>query len=316
MYKFLNEEELNNMSSNEILELLEFNKEENLKIKKEISTLNLQDNFKKETETNKETKLVSIPKKEIDEDFEDEIEYYLDNINQLKEDNLEFHIKKNLPNHKNTNYKKILQRLILELKKNIKDINEIILTENLNKEELTDFKKEILFEKKKIDLIYNYMEEKQEDNEISQRNKLFFVTTSSNNIRVIEELKKIDSTYYQDFLSLYNSIIDSTFKSVKRFTNNNELNGICEVRCNQTRVLFARLDENTYAVICNIIKKVDNDYGYRNTISQRIKRYREIKDKLINNLNNEDFIKEQENIEKQVFNILNADNKNKENTIC
>ena len=41
---------------------------------------------------------------------------------------------------------------------------------------------------------------------------------------ILEELKKIDSSYYDEFYGLINSIVKGTFKGVKRFTNNDVCN--------------------------------------------------------------------------------------------
>ena len=71
----------------------------------------------------------------------------------------------------------------------------------------------------------------------------------------------------------FTSII-SHEKNVKRFKNNNDLVGVCEVKGYQVRVVFARIDKDTYGLITALVKKQDNDSNYRNFLKKRISKYR------------------------------------------
>ena len=85
------------------------------------------------------------------------------------------------------------------------------------------------------------------------------------NIRVIDEIEKISKSspeFCSEFLELFQSIQDGSFKRVKRFLNNNKLVGISEVRGFKPRVVFDRIGKNDYAIITAFLKKCDNDRGY------------------------------------------------------
>lgn len=244
---------------------------------------------------------------EIDEAFEDEVEYYLTELNQLEKDNIEKEISGVLPSHLNYNYKKILLRLQAESLKNIKEIKELIKEEkeNLTTEDLTYLYKDISFETKKISLIGKRLEKKEEnENPEEFSNNLVFVPTPSGNIRIIEDIKHLAPEYYDGFKGLLDSIKNGTFKNVKRFNSYYEFNGICEVKDSLIRILFARLNKDTYAIISAFTKKCQSDKAYWTMLVNRTTDYRVCSEKLKENLLNEEFIKEQSNIEKNLYTIL------------
>ena len=247
-------------------------------------------------------------KEEEKEDFEDEVEFYLSQLKELNSDNLEEGLKEVLPTKKNQEYKKIVLRLILESLKVIKDIEEVIeeCSRDEDKDEIEMFKEEISFEQRKISLLRKTLEIKQEEiiEEEQQENKLIFVPTSGGSIRVLDEIEKIPEEFYESFITLFNSIKDGTFKNVKRFTNNNALNGICEVKDLKVRIVFARLNKNSYAIITAFVKKTQNDKGYSEGLKSKVADYRMISDILKLNLENEEFIKLQQTYEQELYRKL------------
>ena len=82
-------------------------------------------------------------------------------------------------------------------------------------------------------------------------------------------------------------------ENIKKFKNNNALNGIIEVKGFQVRVVFARLNKNTYALISAFIKKCDNDNGYVSVLKQKVADYRSISETLKKNLSNPEFMDQQ-----------------------
>ena len=102
-------------------------------------------------EIKKETPHSSL-EEETESIFEDEIDYYLSPLNALERNVTESKINQLLPSSKKHNYKKILFRLKLEFQKNIYEIKDFIETEldNLDNEDLTFFKQELLQEELKI----------------------------------------------------------------------------------------------------------------------------------------------------------------------
>lgn len=245
----------------------------------------------------------------FDEEFENEVEYYFSQLDSLSDlENIKENSSNILPSSKKPNFKKIILRLKLELIKNIKAINELINEErkNISKEDLEDFKYEILLEKTKIKILDNKLSNV-ENNIITEEvedNNLIFIPTISGNIRVLEELEKIDQEYLEGFKVLFNSIKDGTLKNVKRFVNNKTLN-VSEVKGDKIRVIFDRIGKNDYAIITAIIKKCGNDRGYVSPIEGKIKNYENQKDNIKKCLENDDFREQNKKYEIELFNILN-----------
>ena len=112
------------------------------------------------------------------------------------------------------------------------------------------------------------------------------------NIRVIDEIEKISKSspeFCSEFLELFQSIQDGSFKRVKRFLNNNKLVGISEVRGFKPRVVFDRIGKNDYAIITAFLKKCDNDRGYKDSLELKIQKYMSQRDNIVKRLNNPEY---------------------------
>ena len=241
----------------------------------------------------------------IDEDFEHEIEYYFQALKEVPEEELETEIETVLPSKRNYQYKRIMYRLKAEIVRSIKEIRDFIAEEGLLLEE-AELEDEIALELKRIKLLDQELQKTEQttEEEIQTQNNLVFAPTLSGNIRILDEIEHIDSEYYERFNGLFQSIIDGTFKNVQRFSRNSDLAGLCEVKDFKTRVVFKRLDKNTYAVISAFIKKSDNDKGYRNMLSSRYSDYLQIESSLKQNLANEEFASMQQLYTEELFNII------------
>lgn len=241
----------------------------------------------------------------IDEDFEHEIEYYFQALKELPEEELETEIETVLPSKRNYQYQRIIYRLKAEIIRNIKEIRDFLQEECLSLEE-AELENEMALELKRLRLIDQELlrKEHQTEEEIQVQNNLVFAPTLGGNIRILDEMEHIDPEYYERFAGLFQSIIDGTFKNVQRFSRNSDLAGLCEVKDFKTRVVFKRLDKNTYAVISAFIKKSDNDKGYRNMLSSRYSDYLQIESSLKQNLANEEFASMQQLYTEELFNII------------
>lgn len=241
---------------------------------------------------------------------EDEMEYYINNLATINIDTPEITIKALLPSSKNKNATNILLRLKLECIKNMREINELLSeVDDIPVGDLISFKQELSIEEKKLEIINKRLSpapKSKEELEETQQNKLIFVPTTGGNIRVLEELKSIPSEYYERFYGLFSSIKDGTFKNVKSFkrlNNNDPL--FCEVKDTAIRVMFARIGPQEYAVITCFIKKTDNNKGYRNQLEQKMGDYKQIAPILIANLENEEFIAQNEQYEQMLWDTIN-----------
>ena len=246
---------------------------------------------------------------EDDEDkanFEEEIEYYISGMKEITADNIDEEIEDVLPVRKNPNYRTILYRLKLESLRNIREIEELF-EETDETEDLTIFKEEIILEQRKIAYIDKALTQ-QNSSEIIQgpeeKNNIVFVPTSGGSIRVLDEMERIPQEYQAGFKELFDSIQDGTFKGIKKFKNNNALNGIIEVKGFQVRVVFARLNKNTYALITAFIKKCDNDNGYISVLKQKVADYRLISEQLKKNLSNPEFMDQQREYTEELYRLL------------
>lgn len=243
--------------------------------------------------------------KVFDKDFEDEVEYYNSQLKELNLSNIEDEIQSVLPSRKHYQYERILMRLKLESIRVIKEIKELLIEEGLTPSDVESFKEEIDLEFKKIELIDKYLKPiKEEVVEETKENNLIFVPTPGGNIRVLDEIESIPQDYYEKFNGLFRSIKDGTFKNVRQFDNNSDLAGLCEVKDFKVRVVFVRLDKDSYAVISAFTKKTDNDRAYRGALIKKYTDYQMIEDRLKASLQNEEFMKEQQKYEDELFRIM------------
>lgn len=243
----------------------------------------------------------------IDEEFEDEVNYYLSALNKITMDNIE-EISSILPSKKNYRYKEIIYRLKLANIKSLKEIKDCIGEEGISKEILEEFQEDIELEKTKLKFLTEVTIEKDsleastEQNEIN--NRLIFTLTSGGNVRALEEIDHIEPEFYERFDALFRSIQDGTFKRIKRFASNSEFAGLSEVRGNQVRVVFDRIDTNSYAIITAFVKKTNLDTYYKVALRKRVNEYYKQCSQMKENLTNEEFLAENELYEQELFNKI------------
>ena len=246
-------------------------------------------------------------------DFEDEVEYYYSQVKEITPATISEKLHLCVPKRTNKNFEKIILRLKLESLRNIREINEVIREYSSveDPEEMQMFKDEILYEQQKIAFYDNLLSpEKEEVEEIEEEettNRMIFVPTNGGNIRILDEIDHIPDTFYDLFLELFLSIKDGSFKNVKRFTNNAALNGLVEVKNPQARVVFARLNENTYAIITAFVKKTQKDKGYLDSLKNKAADYKTISEILKRNLSNPEFLELHQQDEDELFRKLGYD---------
>ena len=262
--------------------------------KLEISKLKAEEHISK----NGEKKIYPIsdknPISEVskqDDLYEEAIDFYLLNYRLLREGFTESEIRSLLPRRTNPDYANILLRLVLESTKEIREIKELLKEKvSLSERELCE--NLILHENRKIEYIRSRLLAKEDDikEEVTQNN-IILVPTLGGNIRIIDDLEHISNDYYEGFKELITSIVDGCFKNVKRLKGDN-LSHIFEVKAFKIRVVFARLDENSFALITAFIKKSDTDKLYRESLISKIKDYYLIEEKLKKSLLDESFQEE------------------------
>ena len=253
---------------------------------KKLSEISLND--EEETEILKD---IPALEKEIFIDDEEEYSYYYEDIKEYlnkSDEIIEEDIYDMLPSLDNKNYMNIIMRIKKELKEELKAY------ELFKKIEDSSFIEVVLLEQDKIKKIISYINSHR-TREISInkthekiKNNVIFMKTSYGSICALNDLSSIDPEYYDSFKELIESIENGTFKNVKRFSNaDNILKGISEVKNFKTRVVFDRINKNTYIIIYAFVKKSNNDMGYVKQLHNRVDFYKA----------NEKYIKESVNLE-------------------
>lgn len=242
--------------------------------------------------------------------FEDEVEYYLEDYRNLEEDFTEADLFSILPSEKNYNFKSIILRLQAESIREIKDLNELIQEiSNPTKEELEEYRTLLTHEQRKISALKEILKKPEKLQETQKKkNLIVLVPNEAGNITVLNEIASdIPREYYSNFKELFESIIDGTFKGVKRFSNNSNLTGISEVKAFKIRIAFTRLNKNTYAIISMFMKKFTNDKHYQKTLSKKVKCYRKIENYLKQATANEEFMEENKKNVEELFRVLSKE---------
>ena len=240
----------------------------------------------------------------LEDSFEEAIDFYLLNYRLLREGFTDNEIRSLLPRKNHPDYVNILLRLSLESTKEINEIKEL-LKEDISDDDRILCENLIIHEQRKIEYIKNrlFVSEDVSLEEEEEKNNIVLVPTLGGNIRIIDDLEHIPSDYYDGFKELIDSIVDGTFKNVKLLKNDNFMH-IFEVKAFKIRVVFARINENTFALITAFIKKSDTDKLYRESLFSKIRDYYLVEDRLKSNLSSQEFQEANSSYVNYMWNIL------------
>lgn len=287
------------ISSKEIFEVISENHKTSTLIDKEVKKLKelSSKSTKRVEDDNKapEKEMIYDEADEVNSELDDKVDYYNYLISSIDDcEDLQDQIESSLPNPNTGDYKTIVLRLKLKLLKSIKETADFIseCREEFDDEDLEEYKEEIRLCSKKLEILKSESNEEVNENKTSTKNNFFFPVSSMGNIRVIDEIEKISKSspeFCSEFLELFQSIQDGSFKRVKRFLNNNKLVGISEVRGFKPRVVFDRIGKNDYAIITAFLKKCDNDRGYKDSLELKIQKYMSQRDNIVKRLNNPEY---------------------------
>ena len=209
-----------------------------------------------------------------------------------------------LPSVDDTDYDLVINTLLLQIEK-----ERILCERNRNKSKNDqDFNRIQQLEQMK-NFIYDY-QENQLETEIEsfsvETPKVFYTTTPSGNISLMNDLKEISKEVYPEFLTLFDSILSGNPKrpktidrSCKKFKNT-----FLQVRLNHSRMTFNVLTNDIIVVTGAFIK---NDQR-SNILSSRFRNTDKLfslnKEYFLKNINNQDYISSQEKITQEVYKIL------------
>lgn len=302
---------LDNITEDKLLDVLDNNRKIAFELRKQLQELQ-----KPVKKVKQQTSKPAVIGKECQDEntFENEIDFYLNNLDSITINMLEEDIIHLLPPRRKANYQEIILRLKLECNKNLRELREFINMEETQKvEEVKSIQNKVQLERKKLGILNQLLllqPIEKEENPI--KNRFVFVPTPGGNIRVLEEIASIPADFYPSFLALFQSIEDGTFKGVKRFgTSNVKIAGISEVRdvANKTRIVFDRIGPDTYAIITAFTKKVMQSHGYHEQLERKIGNYRTYFPTLKANLENKEFLEEQELYTQELWSKLNHSEK-------
>ena len=253
-------------------------------------------------------------KKEKGDFFDKYFKYIKNLIYDLKDSSDLYDNIKSIIDNLNDYYKdKTILRLQIELYKDIHEIYNFIFLENIEDDNYkNELKIEALVYEKKLNIIKSLKDKKEIEPVERNLNNLIFIPTKSSN-RTLVDIDKIPQESYSLFIELLDSIRNGILKNYKRFTSDNsnfEDLVLAEVRYNDARVLFERIDKNKYVIISMFIKKCRNNLGYKNTLYSAISAYKMVKDKLIELSSDPNFLQAQDETTNEIYNILNKNNKN------
>ena len=252
----------------------------------------------------------SFPKKVKQVD----ISFYLDSIENCQNlDELSYL----LPKRNTDNFHDIISSILLWIQKEKFEISRFIYSDRnlMDKEELQEFREDVEklnYLTKRIQEHYEQETRKQDQkiHEESQNQLIFLEKTNGKNGFMAAIDKDIEKECYHELLELLNSIMNGTFKNVKTLIHNNKVKGISEVKLNQSRIIFKRVDRNIFVIIDAFTKKCDSDSIYLVNLENKISEFYQQKEQILELIKSEQYLKEQKKEMEYVLEFLN-DNKRK-----
>lgn len=314
----IDSEDIEWMTSTEIIELLDRKRRKTDALRKENKELEsaFKSAVSKVTMASENIQIQEEKKTEVeDNDFEKEFEFYFSEFKKLKEHTKES-IEEVLPPRNNYYYEKIIMRIIAEISRDIKGYREILLTfgSDMDKEELEEYRNEIVFNNAVRLILKDILFTEEKEVEVEHKNKLIFVPIkSTGKIRVFDELKDIPSEEYEGFIELFESIKDGTFKNSKRFYNNDNLKGALEVKGHQIRIVYQRLSKDCYAIVSIFMKKTQNNDGYRKAVEAKFTEFKTMEKELKESIKDPKFLEKHQKYEEELFEKLGASKDKGEN---
>lgn len=244
--------------------------------------------------------LVNEPEEKNEKQIMD-ISFYLNQIKKCKSIDEIISV---LPKNNNYDFELLINTILMHYIEECVEIENFIVSEELTDDEHEEFLSELHHKQEVMNKIIEYRNQPVKQEVEIEKNNLIYLTSSSGNIYALNDLKNIDVDYYDSFLELLNSIIDGSFKNVKNFSNNNKIGQLYEVKDFKTRIVFDRIDKNTFIIISIFMKKTDKDLKYREQIVNRAQKYRNIREMLKMLCRNSEYIEENKDITIELKNIL------------
>lgn len=222
-------------------------------------------------------------------------------------------IKNILPLKGSLNYNHIINVIILGLYEEAVEYKKLLVMDrnSTSKKEVEDIKLEINCLLLKI----NYLKKLNQkisvitENDSRDVNNLLFLKTSSGNYSIFSDLKEVAIEHYNLFYTLLTEMVNGRFRNLKRFSDNNTIQGMMEVRYNQARITFIPMSKNKYVILDMFIKKTQVDAGYKAALKNKYDLFKENYSVISNLMFNDEYIEENKRILESVLSMLEKDTK-------
>ncbi len=249
----------------------------------------------------------SIPKKDKPTVSIDVSSY----LKQLKTPNAD--LNSILPDKDTEQYAEIINSILIQLYKEKVEIINLLHEQNIEEKDVMDM---FLLE---IDFLDNLMEQiidirdldvveedMIENISTNQKNQLWILKNSVGKPYFLSSLKGKEE-YYGIIKALLESMMNGTFKNLRAVsTNDDKKMKLLEVRelSSGTRVLFSRLNQNTYIIIDAYVKRCTDNTKNQAILHRNSKLYQQVRNKLMDNLNCIETVEKEKQYTKELFSML------------
>ena len=308
---YLKERNITDKEINEILIKINENNlnvskkiKEEIDIQKKFTKMSNIPNFNSNNTITSETQI--IPNSEYEFPELVDISYYTLLINNtIKEGFNEEELNELLPKIYDTDFYNIINTLLLHYKK------EIVSLKKMKKDADSDFLQYIEKEENFFNSIVNgiikyrnsFNEEEKTEIKESKMNIIFDPNT------LMSDIGELQTEHYQDFAMLLECLSKNVLKGVKTFTPFSSDKITSELRYNQCRVVFDKIDNETYLVYYIFLKK-GSDSHYHDVLKKRVKDYINSKKQILKDFydsaTKEDFIASSNEKFKEVIEFLSS----------
>ncbi len=230
-------------------------------------------------------------------------------------------VEKILPTTASSNFFPIMNGIVKDLHKQIKELQSVI-EQSISEKDKLEWNIDLKCARAKLDLcekkLQNYTNPKEVIIETDDYHLIFGKNIADN----ISFLKDIDSKWEErqkDILikllqELKAGYITNNQEKDKQLLHNDKLKGIFEKKGFQMRVYYRKLSDKLFYILMVRLKKDDNPLSLRTEIEQRDKNLRFHYQKVYEQLNTEkiiDIIEENDIIYEQVINLLGGEKETK-----
>ena len=206
-----------------------------------------------------------------------------------------------LPEIDSNDFSSVIYRLIIESRKEIIEMTKLKVEAKKTSDasDVSEINNLIENENRKIRLLEVLLneEKEQEEQEEEKKNNIILAPDKNGDIFIFNDLDKIPSDFYGDIYDAIQAIIDNKSKNENKSKNKKILKtrsyvsgGFRQKRTNDIRVVYRRLNKDTYAILYILIKKDYTSSIYLERLIKRLKDYKGGEPNIKANLNNPEFL--------------------------